>query len=168
MRLAISPTPNERVIVSLKSCTAITDIPPSVGPSMYAPISSSANEKSSFKKPVLGVTSFDTLAYNIQSGKVVAAIDARHGCYYACPYLNNKALTPAFVTEKELKEMAEGATIVSYPYADFDIEGKSPVAADPAKGLIKAVEDKIEEADENVDSLKPLYLRLSQAEEGRK
>lgn len=121
-----------------------------------------------FKKPVLGVTSFDTLAYNIQSGKVVAAIDARHGCYYACPYLNNKALTPAFVTEKELKEMAEGATIVSYPYADFDIEGKSPVAADPAKGLIKAVEDKIEEADENVDSLKPLYLRLSQAEEGRK
>ena len=120
------------------------------------------------KKPVLGVTSFDTLAYNIQSGKVVAAIDARHGCYYACPYLDNKALTPAFVTEEGLKETAEGATILTYPYTAFAVDGKTALAADPAKGLKKAVEDRLDEADENVDSLKPLYLRLSQAEEGRK
>ena len=36
-------------------------------------------------KKVLGVTSFDSLAYNVSDGrKKLAVIDARHGNFYAC------------------------------------------------------------------------------------
>ena len=33
------------------------------------------------KKPVLRLTSFDTLSYNMDSGKVLAVIDAKHNGY---------------------------------------------------------------------------------------
>ena len=37
-----------------------------------------------YSKPCLSVTSFDTMAYNIKSGKVLTLIDAKHNGFYAC------------------------------------------------------------------------------------
>ena len=45
-----------------------------------------------FNKPCLSITSFDTLAYNKDSGRVLSLIDAKHNGFYACGYENGKVV----------------------------------------------------------------------------
>lgn len=116
-------------------------------------------------KKVLGVTSFDTLAYNIKSGKALAVIDANHDCFYVCGYENGVVIRqPEFVSKTALYEIKEDYKIVVYR----PIDGFLSTSVNPADGLKAAVEAKLSEACDEVNSLKPFYLRLSQAEEGRK
>lgn len=116
-------------------------------------------------KKVLGVTSFDTLAYNIKSSKTLATIDANHGHSYVCGYENGKAcFEPKFVDNEVIQGLIDEYTLVGYTkYSNLPI-----VVVDPSEGLKKAVEDNILSATDDVDALRPFYLRLSQAEEGRK
>ncbi len=118
-----------------------------------------------FNKPCLSLTSFDTLAYNIKGGKVLAVIDAKHNGFYACGYEDKKViLQPCYILRDRLEQIAsEYQTLVAISKIDgFDI---TPVSVE--KGLELAVKEKAGEISWDLESLVPLYCRKSQAEEGR-
>ncbi|MBQ3116037.1 MAG: tRNA (adenosine(37)-N6)-threonylcarbamoyltransferase complex dimerization subunit type 1 TsaB [Clostridia bacterium] len=116
-----------------------------------------------FNKPCLSVTSFDTLAYN-EDGQVLAVIDAKHNGFYVCGYLDKKVcFEPAYLMREKVIELAKDYKIVSFEEIDgFDVK----VVSIP-QGLINAIEKKQDEITSNLDRLEPLYVRKSQAEEGR-
>ena len=113
-------------------------------------------------KPVLRITSFDTLAYNSDSDKVLAVIDAKHDGFYVCPYNCGKAGTPVYVMRSELNNFG-GYEFVS----SEEIQGLNAKIVSVADGLINAIELKTAEVTGDINSLVPLYVRKSQAEEGR-
>lgn len=115
-----------------------------------------------YKKPALSITSFDTLAYNVKDD-ALAVIDAGHGGYYACGYKNGAADTePSYLTEEEVLKLGKGRRVVSFER--LDKVGAEEVS--PADGLIAAIEAKKTELIPP-EELTPLYIRKSQAEEGR-
>lgn len=112
-------------------------------------------------KKKLGVTSFDTLAYH-RENRVLCLIDARHGSYYAAGYDGGVlVLPPAFLSEEEVLALRGDYTFLSGTPLAFPTE-----IVDVADGLKGAVESKLALASEQVDP-EPLYIRKSQAEEGR-
>ena len=116
-------------------------------------------------KKVLGVTSFDSLAYNVTDGrKKLAVIDARHGNFYACGYSADGKidLTAKFIDTNELKALSKEYEVVS----DVPIDGFADcVVADVKDGFVKSVEANLENASLDVETLVPLYVKKSQAEE---
>ena len=114
------------------------------------------------KKPILRITSFDTLAYNKDSGKVLAVIDAKHNGYYVCPYIDGVAGTAKYLLKDELSEFNGFSFVSGEKIAGVDTEVVSCV-----KGFIRAIECKSAEITADINSLTPLYVRKSQAEEGR-
>ena len=114
------------------------------------------------KKPVLRLTSFDTLSYNIDSGKVLAVIDAKHNGFYICPYVNKIAGTAEYALKDRLADFKD------YTFVSGEkIEGLDTVVVSVAEGLKRAIEEKAGENSADINSLTPLYVRKSQAEEGR-
>jgi tRNA threonylcarbamoyl adenosine modification protein YeaZ len=110
-----------------------------------------------FDKKVLQVTSFDVLAYNKPSVKVLTLIDAKHGHYYACGYDNLQVvLPPCYIDESSVAELSKEYLLLKD--GDGDILG----------GLISAVKAKLPLATSDRESLIPLYVKKSQAEEERK
>lgn len=115
-----------------------------------------------YGKPALSVTSFDTLAYNVNE-KVLAVIDAGHGGYYVCGYANGVTdIPPAYVTETELLTLKKGRKVVSFER----IEKIGAEKVSLSDGFIAAINAKKKELI-SPDELTPLYIRKSQAEEGR-
>lgn len=116
-----------------------------------------------FNKPCLSVTSFDTLAYNVD-GKVLAVIDAKHNGFYVCGYENNKlTLEPSYIMREKLIELAKDYRVVS---ANI-IDGIDCEIVSVKDGLIKSVMQKKDKISLDIETLSPLYVRKSQAEEGR-
>lgn len=112
-------------------------------------------------KKVLGVTSFLSLAYNSDESKVLAVIDAKHDNFYVCGFENKKVtIPPCFLSLSEVKSLANGYTIVCD--GDIDI---SCVKADYESGFYKAVKESLSLASYDLESLLPLYVKKSQAEE---
>ncbi len=111
-------------------------------------------------KPALGRTSFQTLAYNAE-GKALAAIAAGRGNYYVCGFAEDKSvcLEPAYVGEEKLRELA-----ADFPVFSCDVLPVPYVQADPAAGLLRAVQAAREE---ELGDLAAFYLKKSQAEEER-
>ena len=115
----------------------------------------------SVNKKVLNVTSFDTLAYNTCSERVLAVIDAKHDNYYACGYEKNKVvLTPCFIDKERLLALSNEYEVVS----DSELFVKHTIA-NVKEGLLKAVSDNIYKATFDREVLIPLYVKKSQAEE---
>ena len=87
-------------------------------------------------KPAVGITSFQTLAYNAE-GKALAAIAAGRGNYYVCGFAEDKSvcLEPAYVGEEKLRELA-----ADFPVFSCDALPVPYVQADPAAGLLRAVQ----------------------------
>lgn len=117
-----------------------------------------------YNKPCLSITSFDTLAYNTQ-GKVLAVIDAKHNGFYVCGYHNEKVVfEPSYIMKDQLLQLvseydkAVSSTVIA------DVDAQIVCVKD---GLINAVECKKECVLYNIETLTPLYVRKSQAEEGR-
>ncbi len=109
-------------------------------------------------KPALGITSFETLAYNTET-KALAAIPAGRGNFYVCGFAADKSilLSPQIVGADELARLAGeytvcAATPLSVPY----------LKADPAAGLLRAICAKSEK---DLGDLAAFYLKKSQAEE---
>ena len=118
-----------------------------------------------FGKKVLGVTAFDLASYNDNVGEILSVVDAAHGNYYVCGYSHGEIVFgPKFIDESELLELNEDFTLYSYS----DLQGFSCEKIDVVKGLVSAIGKRCAEASCDSDALKPFYLRLSQAEEGRK
>ena len=117
-----------------------------------------------YKKPCLSITSFDTLAYNENGGKVLALIDAKHNGFYVCGYNDKKVdFPPEYLTRDKVEEIAKDYKIL----ASAPIEGFDVTTVSVLDGLIRAVEEKTEKTTFDLESLVPLYVRKSQAEEGR-
>ncbi len=119
----------------------------------------------SYNLPALSITSFDTLAYNVKSGKVLAVIDAGHGGFYVAGYQDRKEIIPpSYLLKEELEKIKDGFTLVS----KSEIDGLNCTIVSVLDGLITAVEEKKNHAVTDLDLISPLYVRKSQAEEGRK
>ena len=117
-----------------------------------------------FNKPCLSITSFDTLAYNKNSGKVLAVIDAKHNGFYVCGYENGKVIyQPNYIMREQLLELASDYTLVS----STPIQGLEVEIVEVLKGLEIAIKEKVDLVTSDIESLNPLYVRKSQAEEGR-
>jgi len=118
----------------------------------------------SLKIPCLAVTSFDSISYNKACGKILAVINAKHGSYYACGYSDGKVcLPPEFISGERLLELQKEYKVLTYER----IDGVQSEVVSPVDGLFLAVERKAEEKTFDLEKLTPLYVRKSQAEEGR-
>ena len=114
------------------------------------------------KIPTLSLTSFDTLAYAKDNRAYLALISAKHDNFYVCGYKNGEiSIEPCFITKKELDKI-KGYKKISAKI----IDGVKTEICDPSKGLYQACIKKADSLSDS-ESLAPLYLRLSQAEEGR-
>jgi tRNA A37 threonylcarbamoyladenosine modification protein TsaB len=104
------------------------------------------------------------LAYNENGGKVLALIDAKHNGFYVCGYNDKKVdFPPQYLTRDKVEEIAKDYKIL----ASAPIEGFDVTTVSVLDGLIRAVEEKTEQITFDLESLVPLYVRKSQAEEGR-
>ncbi len=119
-----------------------------------------------YNKPCLKLTSFDILAYNkkdLNNQKILAVIDAGHNGYYAQVFSKGEVKAPEYILEDEVIALIkEYAPISNDQITAFNVE-----KADILKGLISATTSKASEKTFDLNSLVPLYVRKSQAEEGR-
>lgn len=113
-----------------------------------------------FQKPVLPVTSFESIAYNTQ-GNLFSVIDAMHGKYYVCGFDENKRVTkePCYLSEEETLALRAEGKLCSFEALPFETE-----KADVCQGFLQAVLAKADQASAQ-ESLTALYIRKSQAEE---
>ncbi len=117
-----------------------------------------------YSKPCLAITSFDTLAYNELSGKVLAIIDAKHNGFYVCGYENKKVcLEPSYVDRSVVEELLKEYNGVSFE----EIQGLNVKKVDITTGLHNAIINNLDKISNDLENLSPLYVRKSQAEEGR-
>ena len=140
----------------------------SIGPGSFTGIRIGVSTAKAFayalSKKVLGVTSFESLAYNIvDKVKKLTVIDARHDNFYVCGFdENNEVIVdPCFKTKQEIIDLYRDFLVVS----DVKIDGIKCIEGDLSKGFIKAVEEKLHLASEDRESVVPLYVKKSQAEE---
>lgn len=112
-------------------------------------------------KRAAGVTTFDMLSYNVNSGcDYLVAVDALHGNYYVCGYTADGAcnLSPRCLSEAEI--VALGRPV--YGTEELTLPGYTRLA--PEKCLVPAV---IKAAESGGGTLAALYVKKSQAEEER-
>ncbi len=140
----------------------------SIGPGSFTGIRIGVSTVKAFSyandKKVLPITSFETLAYNTNVNKnKLCLISARHGNYYACGYdKNNKViLPPSFLTSDEIKKSSDKFVFI----CDEKTPEFKSKKANLKKGFIKAVQSKIDNATLDRETLIPLYVKKSQAEE---
>lgn len=114
-------------------------------------------------KDCLPITSFDAIAYNKKAEKVLAVIDAKHDGYYVAGYDNGDLiLPPTFINGATLSELKKDYKLLSFE----EIKGFEVEVVSVSEGLKIAVEDNCDKT-VSVSELNPLYVRKSQAEEGR-
>lgn len=137
-----------------------------VGPGSFTGIRIGVSAVKAFayalNKKVLKVTSFDSLAYNNLSGNNLAVIDARHNNFYVQRYNGTQSVgEPLFIDGETLKEMEKNSNAV-ITGDNSELYSKN---ADIKQGFINAVIDKLDLATFDIESINPLYVRKSQAEE---
>jgi len=117
-----------------------------------------------FNKPCLSVTSFDIIAYNKKGGKVLSVIDAKHNGFYVCGYDDLEVcLEPSYIMKDQLLNLAKDYKLLSFEQIkDLNVEVVSSL-----DGFINAVANKKNKISFDLESLVPVYVRKSQAEEGR-
>lgn len=111
-------------------------------------------------KRAVGVTTFDMLSYNVNSGcDYLIAIDAAHGNYYVCGYnhLGDRTLEPCCLSEKEIISLGRPVYGIG--------ESQLPLYTElnPSECLVPAVL----KAAERGGDMSALYVKKSQAEEER-
>lgn len=110
------------------------------------------------KKPLLGITSFDLVAYNVNSENFCVVIDAAHSHFYVKGY-GEKAFAPAYLSLGEVEKL--GCPLYGFEdlplknYTKLEIKDCLPVAVGKSEGNLS-------------EDITALYVRKSQAEEGRK
>ena len=110
------------------------------------------------KKPLLGITSFDLVAYNVNSKNFCVVIDAAHSHFYVKGY-GEKAFAPAYLSLGEVENL--GCSLYGFEdlplknYTKLEIKDCLTVAVGKSEGNLS-------------EDITALYVRKSQAEEGRK
>ncbi|MDE6597323.1 MAG: tRNA (adenosine(37)-N6)-threonylcarbamoyltransferase complex dimerization subunit type 1 TsaB [Clostridia bacterium] len=112
-------------------------------------------------KPMLSITSFDLIAYNVNSENFYVVIDAAHGHYYVCGYGADKSVTlePCYMDGE--KVAALGAPL--YGFEDLPLNNYTRL--DAGSCLYPAVCQNDSKLSREV---RALYVRKSQAEEAKK
>lgn len=164
--VVLMPTIENLLIKNNISLDEIDVFACNVGPGSFTGIRIGVSTIKAFcyakNKKVFPVTSFDVLAYNKESGKNLAVIDAKHDNYYVCGYDGTNAITkPQFVDRETLSKLKEEYEEI-LTSSDIEIKNKN---CDLKEGFLKAVKGLIETATFDKESLVPLYVRKSQAEE---
>lgn len=109
-------------------------------------------------KPLVSVTAFDLIAYNVNSKNFYVAIDAAHGHYYVRGY-GECGLAPCYMSAEQAVNL--GAPF--YGFEDLDLPVYTRLNA--GECLYRAV---CACEGEKSSVMNALYVRKSQAEEGRK
>ena len=112
-------------------------------------------------KPMLSITSFDLIAYNVNSEKFYVVIDAAHNHYYVCGYGAGRSVTldPCYMDGE--KVLSLDAPLFGFEELPF----KNYTRLDAGSCLYPAVclnEGKLSR------EMSALYVRKSQAEEAKK
>lgn len=111
-------------------------------------------------KPLLSITSFDLIAYNVTDENFYVVIDAAHSHYYVCGYGADKKITlePCYLDEKSVNAL-------SFPLFGFeDLPLNNYRRLDVKNCLPPAI--CLNETRLSRD-MQALYVRKSQAEEAR-
>ena len=109
-------------------------------------------------KKLLGITSFDLIAYNVNSENFCVVIDAAHSHFYVKGYGKN-AFAPAYLSLDDVNGI--GCPLYGFEdlplknYTKLEIKDCLPVAIGKSESNL-------------TDDISALYVRKSQAEEGRK
>lgn len=111
-------------------------------------------------KPLVSVTAFELLAYNIEDDNFYTVIDAAHSHYYACGFDRDKKviLSPSYLSDDEVQKLGN-----LYGFEDLPLSNYKKL--DVEKCLYPAVIKKSVCASQKMEAL---YVRKSQAEENRK
>lgn len=111
-------------------------------------------------KPLVSVTAFELLAYNIEDDNFYTVIDAAHSHYYVCGFNRDKSAIsePCYLSEDEVQSKGN-----LYGFEDLKLEGYKKL--DIRNCLYNAV---VAKSAFKSDKMVALYVRKSQAEEGRK
>jgi tRNA threonylcarbamoyl adenosine modification protein YeaZ len=113
-------------------------------------------------KKLLGVTSFELISYNVLCDKdYLVAIDAAHGHYYVCGYNKDgkQNVAPCYLAESEV----ENFNLPVFGFEDLPLSRYTRL--DIKDCLYPAI---CRNEGELTDDIDALYVRKSQAEEGRK
>ena len=111
-------------------------------------------------KPLVSVTAFELLAYNVEDNDFYVVIDAAHSHYYACGFDKDKKIIsePCYLSEEEVQKKGN-----LYGFEDLPLKNYKKL--DIGNYLYSAVMAK---SAHRSDKMQALYVRKSQAEEGRK
>lgn len=111
-------------------------------------------------KKLCAVTSFDLIAYNVNSPAFHVVIDAAHGHCYVCGYGASRKITlaPCYLTFDEVRAL--GTPLFGFEDLPFDNYRR----LNPEDCLSTAVDAK---SGDLSDRMYALYVRKSQAEEAR-
>lgn len=111
-------------------------------------------------KKLLGLTAFDLIAYNVEYQNFCVCIDAAHGHYYAAAYNNKEcSVQPCYMSEEEVNEI----NLPVFGFEDLSFQNYTKLKIE---NLLYPTICRIER--QLTDDITALYVRKSQAEEGRK
>ena len=112
-------------------------------------------------KPLVSVTAFSLLAYNIEDDNFYTVIDAAHSHYYVCGFNRDREiiLKPCYMSA----EQVEGLCAPLYGFEDLPLSGYTRI--DIKNCLYPAVRASSANRSQKMQAR---YVRKSQAEEGRK
>lgn len=112
-------------------------------------------------KPLVSVTAFSLLAYNVEDDNFYTVIDAAHSHYYVCGFNREKQVIfqPSYMSAEEVERL--GAHL--YGFEELPLSGYTRIdIKDCLYPAVKASSASVS------DKMQALYVRKSQAEEGRK
>lgn len=112
-------------------------------------------------KPLLPITAFDLAAYNVTDENFYTVVDAGHNHYYVCGYANQSEiiLPPSYMSREEVENLSGNL----YGFEKLGLKNYTALQAGDC--LMKAV---LGNTDKLCSEIYALYVRKSQAEEGRK
>ncbi len=111
-------------------------------------------------KKQLGVTTFDLLAYNIKSRNFYVVIDAAHSHYYVCGYTDGFiTLPPTYMSSNDVLSLKNPL----FGFEELPLENYTKISVKDC--IYTTFKSKEHLAG---DDMYALYVRKSQAEEGRK
>lgn len=110
-------------------------------------------------KPLKSVTSFELIAYNVNSKNFCVAIDAAHSHYYVCCFGENgeRTISPRYMDEASVNALG----VPVFGFEDLPLLNYTKI--DVKNCLEKAVAS----VDNLSQDMQALYVRKSQAEEAR-
>lgn len=115
------------------------------------------------KKDIIPLSSLELLATtSVSSENVISAIDARRGYVFAGVYDKdlNTIMSDQYILLDELNKYLNNGTMISYDKIDGAIM--------PSIDIAKIIEKHMNDVPINPHSLKPNYLKLTEAEEKKK